>query len=218
MIATMIGKTFQFLTVLRFAGRKRWYPYVWCRCVCGSDYLVAAYHVKRGGIQSCGCRRKELIGLGNTDHGCSSKCGVQRRVYRSWRAMLWRCNPRNSLDRDDYNGRGITVCEQWRGPRGFITFWHDMGDPPNGTSIERIDNNGNYTPTNCRWATQVEQCSNQRSNWHVVLDGEKMTVAAATRKLGLKHTRVYKELYRRNISKLDCVSLNDLVPHLTTHL
>lgn len=137
-----------------------------CSCDCGSLTVVSLGRLSSGNTKSCGCLKREnarelglaLSGRQAVVHG---HCRSERRTpgYDVWRAMLQRCENPNCESWKDYGGRGITVCERWH---TFIDFLADMGIKPKGLSIDRIDNDGNYEPGNCKWSTQSEQNFNQR--------------------------------------------------------
>ena len=124
-----------------------------CRCDCGSEHLVQGASLRGGWSQSCGCVAQEL----KTKHGQAK--GNRTRVYVCWANMRQRCSNPNNIGYSNYGGRGITVCERWQ---TFENFLADMGHPPRGKSLDRIDVNGNYEPSNCRWATSFEQARNKR--------------------------------------------------------
>lgn len=205
MVGTRCGK----LYVERFVGFRAGRPMMFCRCDCGGTTLSTAHHLRDGASKACGCARKETMRKFSTKHGYSLHNGKQRRVYKIWKAMRRRCQKPKDSSYRLYGGRGITVCERWL---KFENFLADMMEPPTANhSIERKNNNGNYEPGNCVWATQKEQASNQRTNWHVTLGGVEMTVAEATRRTGLKHARIYKFLYRQSASKVTVIPVDDFV-------
>jgi hypothetical protein len=132
--------------VVRPGNGPRWL----CRCDCGTERAVYA-HALHAGSKSCGCSKRDNAG----------NAARNNPAFQSWATMVQRCrNPRNT-NFPNYGGRGITVCDRWRTFAGFIG---DMGPRPDGTSLDRIDVNGNYEPGNCRWATAKEQTRNTRRN------------------------------------------------------
>src|SRR6185312_10608693 len=107
----------------------------------------------------------------------------------TWRRMLLRCNNPKSTGYQHYGGRGIRVCDRWM---DFQTFLADMGEPPQGMSIDRINNDGNYEPSNCRWATRQEQNSNTSRNVYVTVDGRRATLADLARLVGISRQRMHQ--------------------------
>lgn len=160
------------------------------RCDCGREKNVQVAHLNYGRTKSCGCLRAEMLSQRRLTHG-----RTETREYSSWCAMKARCYNPLKPQFEDWGGRGIKVCPQWID--SFETFFRDMGACPDGMSIDRIDNDGDYEPSNCRWATRQDQSNNQSRNVRITHDGKTQTVAEWSSELGIK----YHTLYRRAVIK-----------------
>ena len=165
----LTGQRFTRLLVKSYAGNGNWN----CVCDCGKTKVVYAGNLRgsgKGKTKSCGCLKSEILS-GQTGpesrsfkHGHNGYKGRKTTpTYNSWQSAKGRCDKSNHHAFKNYGGRGITFCERWRGEHGFENFLADMGERPKGKTLDRYpDNDGNYEPGNCRWATSREQLLNNR--------------------------------------------------------
>ena len=160
------------------------------RCACGAEFTASIYHVRDGGTKSCGCLKHKLAPEWVTKHGQSGTHSTK--VYRAWKHMKTRCNNSHRPHYRYHGGRGITYDPSWE---KFENFYRDMGDPPSPKStLERIDNNGNYTKTNCAWVPQAVQNVNKRNVVRYEHEGERKTLGEWSAATGVKRLTIYKRL------------------------
>lgn len=195
----LTGQRFNQWTVLGFSHIVGT-AYHWnCRCDCGKEKAVNSQSLKSGDSRSCGCHRDRLASARALKHGLTNTP-----EHATWRSMRSRCTDSKVPNFKDYGGRGISVCERWD---SFENFLADMGPrPSNKHSIDRKDNNGNYEPGNCRWATRQEQAENKRSSIMVRLLGREQTVIAWCREFAIKHSSVYGYIKRNKCRPVDAIS------------
>lgn len=154
------GAVFGRLTVIRRAPNRGRHVYWVCLCACGTVVEVKGDHLKSGATSSCGCFKVERTVATKTTHGHARATTVgQSPTYQSWSSMIQRCTNPKKAKWPYYGGRGITVCDRWH---TFVNFLVDMGEKPEGLTLDCIDNDGNYEPGNVRWATPTEQARNRR--------------------------------------------------------
>lgn len=187
------GNRYGRLVVLEYAGTRPNHRggAVWkCRCDCGNETVVWSGSLRGGDTRSCGCLSRELSSKrSSTRDGLS--CTAE---YRAWRGMINRCHGSEKAKwYKNYGDRGIVVCDRWR--YSFDAFLEDVGKRPSVKhSIDRVDNNGPYSPDNFRWATYVEQQNNKRNNHIVTYLGLDMTVAQLERLLGFREQSLSRRL------------------------
>jgi len=201
----MAGNKYSSITAIRPSGACASGDIRWIfSCDCGVEFEANGYYARIGKIKTCPSCSKERVRRSTIKHGLSESI-----EFSTWTDIQTRCYNKRSASYNNYGGRGITVCNKWRA--SFSSFLRDMGRRPSKHhSIDRINNNGNYEPDNCRWATRIEQANNRRTNRTVKIDGNKKSIMEIASNAGLPYATVWQriksgkvgsELY--NKSKLD---------------
>ena len=188
----IVGQRFGRWTVIRQAESRNRQARWLCQCDCGTERTVGAQSLTEGRSVSCGCYHKQVISKLFLVHG-GAKPGRISPLYSVWGAMKQRCFNPLCKAYPNYGGRGITVCERWAS--SYANFLSDMGEPPTPKhSIDRINNDGNYEPENCRWATQKEQSRNSRNNRHVTIDGTTKVITDWSANSGVSRETILSRL------------------------
>lgn len=151
------GQRFGRLLVIRREGSRNGRATWYCKCDCGNYKVVIGKNLKNGKTSSCGCLHKELLSKRSKTHGMTGK-----RLYRIWHDMKNRCEYSKDKKYSYYGGRGIKVCNEWSSNFESFMTWALSNGYNDLLTIDRINNDGNYEPNNCRWITMKEQCSNRR--------------------------------------------------------
>lgn len=184
------GQKYQRWTVLSHSHQVGSHQYYLCRCECGTEKIVQANSLRTGTTKSCGCHRVETSKRLHTTHGAT-----KHPAYQSWSAMRGRCKDPKNTRYELYGGRGISVCDAWQ---TFEGFWADMGPTwKAGLSIDRIDVNGNYEPSNCRWATVDEQANNKRNSKFLDTPWGRMTQSQAAERAGISVSALAARINRK---------------------
>lgn len=182
----LTGQRFAYLLVQEFAGSNKRNESLWlCKCDCGNTKIVRGAKLKEGEVKSCGCMHYPI------KHGMTDT-----RLYHIWRTMKARCTDPNSVKFPYYGARGIKVCDDWLDSFESFCSWSMANGYADKLSIDRIDNDGNYCPENCRWATREEQANNTRTNRFIDFNGEKHTIAEWSRINGISKAALYHRLER----------------------
>jgi len=182
------GKRFGRLVVVERAGSLL-NKAVWrVSCDCGQGKIVIGSSLIKGVTRSCGCLKRDVNAVVNRTHGLSYS-----RTYRVWAGIKGRCSCPTQTNWEHYGGRGIQMCTRWHRFENFLT---DMGEAPQGSTIERVNNNGNYEPTNCRWASMKEQCRNRKTTRLIEFAGQTLCLVDWAAKLNIAYMTLVSRLNR----------------------
>lgn len=196
-----IGNTYGTLTVFRYvgktgsAGHSTWE----CLCECGGTHVATGTSLREGHVLHCNECRKNYSSLYFLKHGQSNGGGVRSSspTYNSWQSMKRRCLEEYSISYPNYGGKGIKVCDRWL--ESFENFLNDMGERPNGMTLDRIDTSGNYEPSNCRWATKEEQSRNRAIVKKFQVFEQLITMPEIAERLGVSYGYVYNKLQTNKV-------------------
>ena len=182
----LAGRRFGRLTAIKPVKRNRWSQVIWqFRCDCGVEKDILGSLVNLGTIRSCGCLRLDII----TKHGLA-----RHPLYQRWTNMMDRCYKKTDINYKNYGARGIKVCDRWHDVRNFVGDNERLVSP--GLELDRINNDGPYSPVNCRWATRLEQANNKRNgpNRRITFRGETKTLKQWSQKLRIPNTTLHNRL------------------------
>lgn len=179
------GKKIGKITVIELDRVENGVHYWACKCECGDEIELRGVNLERGLTKSCGCSNT----VGKRTHGLAGTP-----IYNVWNGMRSRCKHEGHINYENYGGRGITFCDKWN---TFDGFYEDMGNGyKEGLTLERIDPNGNYEPSNCKWATPAEQQNNKTNNHVLTIFGEELTLAEASQKYKIPYNTLKRRIYK----------------------
>lgn len=187
-----IGEKIGRLTIIKEVGKaKDGHKLFLCKCECGNEVSVASNNFRN--TKSCGCLRKEIQSKKAKKHGLS-----QERIYKEYYRMMTRCYNNKTKNFKNWGGKGIRVCDDWRKDKmNFINWAFGNGYKENLT-LDRIDNNKDYSPENCRWVTMQKQMENKTNNVFVNVDGENIQLSLFCRENNLSYSSIHGKVIRRN--------------------
>lgn len=185
------GQRFYMLTAIQRVGTDKEHNALWeCTCDCGNVTIVPAAKLKNGHTKSCGCYHKNYIGNLSRKHS-----ETHTRLYTIWANLKRRCLNPNDTRYKSYAGRGIGICNEWRNSYESFARWAKNNGYTDNLSLDRINNNGNYEPSNCRWTTNIVQCNNKRNNLNITWCGKTQTVTQWERELDFKKGTLYSRIF-----------------------
>ena len=195
----LTGQRFGRLIALEVVGKNSKNESIWkCQCDCGNTTEVLMGKLVHGRTKSCGCYRRDF-----KKYDAKYNEIIYRRLYCIWSKMRQRCLKPYCEAYKDYGGRGITICKEWEDFNNFRD-WALSNGYRDDLTIDRIDNDGNYEPSNCRWATMLQQQNNKRNNRLLTYNGITMTFSDWARELGIENSTLYQRLERHS-DNLDIV-------------
>lgn len=198
----MVGKKYGKLTVVSIEKKNK-ATMLNCKCDCGNHVVREVYMIGSGVVKSCGCSKGDAIkkynNSGKRSKGCYKDGRSLHPLYGTWFQMISRCENQNQKHYDRYGGRGISVCEEWHDFWKFVEWSDSVGGRPNGFTLDRINNDGNYEPSNCRWADWYTQTTNKSSNVLIEYNGSIKTLSEWS-KLQNIHLGTLKERLKRGWS------------------
>lgn len=172
-----------------------------CQCDCGNICFVRANSLVHGRTNSCGCLRKDSNIKKNTTHGLSKTS-----LYYAWHSMKARCYNANDHNYPRYGKRGITVCDEWKNSFENFRDWAMLNGYKNGLSLDRIDNDGNYCPNNCRWTTTKVQNNNRGVSINITYNGKTQNLSEWCNELNLPYMRIYQRIIKYGFSFEDAIT------------
>jgi hypothetical protein len=176
-----VGDKFHRLQIVEFQERKNSYGYrsLWCECICdcGASHETEAVRLILEKSKSCGCLNSELVSKRNTIHG-GAKAGKHEKLFRIWRCIKQRCGDKNAKNYYLYGGRGIKICDEWKNDYSKFREWGIKNGYRSNLQIDRINNDGDYEPSNCRFVTHTENARNKRNNHVITAFGESKCASA----------------------------------------
>lgn len=197
---SLVGKKFGKLEVISFSYKNNLGKAYWlCKCDCGKKIITSGSNLVTGQSKSCGCFRSKLLSVRRKKHGQS-----ETKLYNVWRTIKSRCLLPSTISYERYGGRGIKICEEWKEKFEPFWKWAIENGYKDGLTIDRIDNDGDYCPENCRWVDRKEQAKNRRTTVFYLLNGEKICLNDLLKKIGFS-----KSMYWRN-KKRGCVEVTQL--------
>ena len=196
--ANLVGQRFSRLVVVKRDGSDKWGSATWmCKCDCGNETVIRTTTLRNGGAQSCGCLNLEKA-ISRCPDNARHKLS-RTRLYRVWAGMKSRCYNKNHKDYASYGGRGIKLCDEWLVSDNFFE-WALKNGYSDDLTIDRIDVNGEYEPSNCRWANTIQQMRNRTITIKVLFDGEEVTLQELSERYNIPYATLYWR-YKNNFSQ-----------------
>lgn len=193
----MTGGKYGRWKVIEYHGNSKWL----CLCNCGTEKIVNGKYLRDGQSKSCGCLANEIASERIKTHGMTGT-----KPYRTWRNMINRCTNKNVPEYKHYGGRGIKVCDRWN--NSFSNFWEDMkNEYRENLSLDRVNNDGDYSPENCRWTDKINQANNTRVVKKITHNGETKTLTEWSIKTGIKRSTLANRYFTYKWSIKDMLEI-----------